>query len=77
MKKRRMRGGEVKLFTFRYLPSIIVDERIELIQAAIHHFHANHHISLAKQSSIEVNRVRTIAGSHRNVEIHEQTFLSE
>lgn len=49
--------------------------RIELVQRALHDLHAYPDVALAEERAIKVHRVWTVAGSHRDIKVHEQSFL--
>jgi TPP-dependent 2-oxoacid decarboxylase len=70
-----MEISEFSGFTFRHFPAVAEHDRIELVQAAFHHLHADPNVTFAKQCTVKVHREYAIAWSHRNVEIHEQTSL--
>lgn len=54
---------------------VFEDLRIEFVQAGVHHLHAYPDVALAIHGSIEMDRIGAIAGSHRNIQIHDQTLL--
>lgn len=49
--------------------------RVELVQARVHDFHADPHISFAEECAIEVDCVRASTGAHWYVQVHQEAFL--
>lgn len=63
------------LVTFRHFTVVAEHDRIELVHTALHHLHANPDVAFAEKCAIKVNRERAVARTHRNIEIHQESFL--
>lgn len=61
--------------TFRHISTVAEHDRVELVEAALHHLHADPDVALAEKRPVEVHGERAVAGSHADVEIHEQSGL--
>jgi hypothetical protein len=44
--------------------SVLIDERIELVEGEVHYFHANPNVALTKQSTVKLNCEGTVRSSH-------------
>jgi hypothetical protein len=62
--------------TFGHFPAIAEHDGIEFVQTTLHHLHADPDVAFAEKRAIKVHGVGAVAGSHRDIEIHQQTCLA-